>query len=93
MPTYEYELCHCETGEVLGRITLALRVAERDSVTLRRSAIPKSVAVNGAARDPGQPKNQVLDTYKRIEQRLGSNAEFRRRIGHSPDTVKRAWSE
>jgi hypothetical protein len=93
MPAYEYELLHPDTGAILARITLAVPVAERDAITLRRREIPNSVAIAGAARDPGQPANQVLDTYKRIETRLGNNREFRRRIGHSPEAIKRAWSE
>jgi hypothetical protein len=35
----------------------------------------------------------VLGAYERLERRLGNNAEFHRRIGHSPAVVKQAWSQ
>jgi hypothetical protein len=91
MPAYEYELVSTISGAVLGRITLARPVTERDSVAVRRQAVPQRVAIAGTAPDPGAPQNQVLAAYRRIEQRVGNNADFRRRIGHSPAAVKQAW--
>jgi hypothetical protein len=92
MPAYDYEIINTATGAVLSRLTLPMPVTERDAITVRRHAVPETIGVAGAARDPSLPGNQVLAAYKRIEQRVGNNAEFRRRIGHSPETVKRAWS-
>lgn len=92
MPAYQYELLHSGTGAILSRITVVVPVAERDDVTVRRQPVPSSIGIAGAARDPGQSSNQVLEAYKRLENRIGNNREFRRRIGHTPETVKRAWS-
>jgi hypothetical protein len=91
MPLYQFEILS-RAGEVLGEVQLPLRVEERDAVTLRRKPIPNSVGIAGSARNPGETANQVLDAYKRIEQRLGHTSEFRRRIGHSADQVKKAWA-
>jgi len=91
MPLYEYEISSSITGEILAVVTLPLPVADRDRIQLRRRTIPSSVGIAGAAPDPAAPSQQVLSAYRRLEQRLGNNADFRRRIGHAPETVKRAW--
>ena len=92
MPLYEFDVIRAD-GEVLVTLALPLAVAERDAVTLRRRSVPASVGLTGAAADPGLPGNQVLRAYQRLEQRHGNTRAFRRRIGHSPEAVKRAWSQ
>ncbi len=91
MPNYEFQLCHAGTGEVLGAVTIPLSVEQRDCVVLRRAPLPRSVAIAGAASDPGRQSSQVLQAYRRAEQRAGSTSDFFRRIGHTPAQVKKAW--
>jgi hypothetical protein len=67
------------------------RIAGLAGVTISRIQVPSSLAIVGSARNPGETANQVLDAYKRIEQRLGNTSEFQRRIGHSPSQVRKAW--
>lgn len=90
MPLYDIELL--VRGEVVGIVSLPLAVEDRDKVKLRRSPLPRSIAISGAAQDPGESAYSTLTAYKRIEQRMGNTSEFRRRIGHSPEQVKRAWA-
>ena len=92
MPLYEYEIRAGRSGEILGVLTLPLPVNERDSVELRRRTVPVSVGITGSAANPAEPARQVLGAYERLERRIGNNAEFRRRIGHSPAQVKHAWA-
>lgn len=91
MPLYEYELVDTSTGALLGQVNLARAVAERDGVTVRRRTVPRQVGIAGAAGDPGEGGRQVLETYRRLEQRMGNTTEFARKIGHSAEAVKRAW--
>lgn len=90
MPLYEY-IAEVD-GKEVGRINLPLPVASRDAVRFRRAPLPRSLTVSGHAENPEVQANQVLRGYKRAEQRAGNTREFRRRIGHSPETVKRAWA-
>lgn len=92
MPLYEFDVVNGD-GAVLSTLSLSLPVAERDRLTLRRRTVPTSVGVLGATADPTRPECQVLGAYRRLEQRHGNTRDFRRRIGHSPAVVKRAWSE
>ncbi len=92
VPNYEYELVNTDSGEVVASLSLALPIAQRDALTLRRRVAPASLGIPGAAPDPTQPGNQVLEAYKRLERRLGNNSEFQRRIGHSSAQVKAAWA-
>jgi hypothetical protein len=92
MPLYEYEITSGSTGETLAVVTLPLPVASRDGIQIRRRTVPSTVGIAGAAANPAAPQKQVLAAYQRLEQRIGNNAEFRRRIGHAPETVKRAWA-
>ncbi len=91
MPLYEFQVVNQNTGEVLETINLPLAVDDRDAATLRRAPLPRSLAIQGHAEDPTNQANQVLNGYKRIEQRIGNNSEFQRKIGHSAEQVKVAW--
>jgi hypothetical protein len=93
VPVYEYEVRAGRTGEILGVITLPLPVSERDTVEISRRGVPSSIGIVGAVPDPAAPARQVLGAYGRLERRIGNNAEFQRRIGHSPAVVKQAWSQ
>lgn len=93
MPVYEYEVRAGRSGEILGVITLPLPVRERDAVEIHRRTVPESIGIVGAVPNPAEPARQVLGAYARLERRLGNNAEFHRRIGHSPAVVKQAWSQ
>jgi hypothetical protein len=91
MPLYEYEAVN-RRGEVLMRFSLPLAVEDRDDVTVRRAPLPRSLSVLSAAPNTEQRvANDVMNAYRRIEQRLGNNRDFQRRIGHSADQVKAAW--
>ena len=93
MPTYEYELVNRRTGAVVARAAAALPVEERDDVKLRRVPVPRGIVIAGAAQDPCEQSHQVLTAYRRAEVRHGSNGEFFRRIGHTPEQIKRVWAE
>lgn len=92
MPLYEFEVVGAD-GEVIETINLPLPVAHRDLVTFRRKTVPASVGICGAVADPGRAQNRMLTTYRKLEQKYGNTRDFRRRIGHSPAAVKRAWSQ
>ncbi len=92
MPVYEYDLINSK-GEVLGAVQLPLAVENRDDVHVRRAQLPASICISGAAADPADQARQVLTAYKRAEQRIGSNSEFASRLGHTPEQIKRAWSQ
>ncbi len=92
MPNYEYEIVNRETGEVRGVVTVPLPVGERDAVELRRVEVPRTLCVCPYTPLPAQMQaSDVLRAYNKAEQRIGNNAEFARRIGHSADQVKAAW--
>lgn len=91
MPLYEFDLID-PSGQTVASLALPLPVADRDALTLRRRTVPATVGISGAAADPGQAGRQVLRAYQRLEQKHGNTREFRRRIGHSPAAVQRAWS-
>ena len=93
MPVYEYEVRAGRSGEILGVITLPMPVSERDAVEIRRCPVPATIGIAGSVPDPAAPARQVLGAYERLERRIGNNAEFHRRIGHSPAAVKQAWSQ
>jgi hypothetical protein len=93
VPVYEYEIRAGRSGEILGVITLPLPVSERDAVEISRRSVPASIGIVGSVPNPAAPDRQVLGAYERLERRIGNNAEFHRRIGHSPAVVKQAWSQ
>ena len=92
MPLYDYEITAAGTDEVLAVISLSRPVKERDAITIRRRTVPDSVAIAGSAANSRAPGRQVLDAYRRIEQRVGSSSEFHRRLGHRPTAIKKAWA-
>lgn len=90
MPLYEFHLLDSK-GEVVARIDVPLPVAERDSLALRRAALPRTLAVAGGAPNPDTDAN--LRVLYRAEQRMGSTAEFHRAIGFTPEDYKKTWKD
>lgn len=92
MPTYEYEIRDKETGETVGSVNLIRPVAARDRVHILRRTAPRSVAIRGAAPTPNQA-SEVLAGYRKQEEKVGSNRQFRASLGEfTPSQIKQAWS-
>lgn len=90
MPLYEFHLLN--RGEIVATVNVPLSVEDRDGLTLERAAIPRSLTVScNAMTDTQLQANQVLRGYQAAERRIGSNRDFHRRIGHTPEQVKSAW--
>ncbi len=87
MPAYDFELVNGR-GEVLTVVTLVLPVAKRDRVKLRRRTVPGRVTIAGAAADPLAQGSEVLRSYHKQEEKLGS----RFKSAHTAEEIKRAWS-
>ncbi len=89
MPLYEFV---AKVGrKIVGRVTLPIPVEERDKVAFTRSTIPERVAISGSA-EAAMP-NPTLRALHRIEQRTGTTRDFHRRLGFTPETIKRVWKE
>jgi hypothetical protein len=89
MPAYEFELFNEATGKVVVTLPVILPVAQRDKLRLRRRTVPRSIAVSGAAADPHDQSRNVLRSYHRQEEKLGS----RFRSAFTKDQVRRAFNE
>lgn len=92
MPVYEFHLRNSASGEIVATVAVPLPVDDRDSLVIERAAVPRTLTVSCNAMTEQQLQaNQVLRGYQAAERRIGSNAEFQRRIGHSPKQIKSAW--
>ena len=93
MPAYEYDICHAQTGEPLVRVTVRVPVADRDKLFLARLTVPKTVTVTNTAPGKLDQASEVMAGYRREEERVGNNREFRSRLGEfTPEQIKKAWS-
>lgn len=89
MPAYEFEFRNEETGAVLGSATIICPVGDRDKIAAHRVSVPRSVSISGGAADTPNENRDMLKTFHRLECRKGSKL----RLQHSPETIKRAFSE
>lgn len=94
MPVYEFEISNRETGETLLTVAVPIPLQYRDSIEIRRRAIPSNVrvcSIEGTHRDPMKQSNQVLRACQRAEVRQGNTSKFQRNLGYSAETIKKIW--
>lgn len=96
MPLYEFDIV-TEEGAILGTTCLLLPVNQRDAppamegASLVRHTVPSRVAVIGLSSLEQRSARDTIETFARIERRMGTG-ELQRRLGDlSPEQVKRAW--